>query len=612
MMALRQALTLTLILTLALPALAQETLSYQGHLTDAARLPVTASYPMVFSMYATRQGGNVLWTEAYDSVDVVDGVFTVELGSITPFADDLAQNSSLYLGIAVNNAAEMTPRVKVSSALRARWAAHAQDVRGENIHPNSVSINDTEVINSDGQWVGDTTGLRGPGGPEGPQGIRGPAGPQGDPGVAGPAGVEGPAGQRGPAGIEGPQGPRGPQGLEGPQGPRGTSGNDGAQGPQGPAGQDGEQGPAGQDGEQGPAGQDGAQGPPGADGASLDFNTDTDNDGFPDWIEVSLGSDPLDISSEPIDLNADGVPDALVGPKGPQGIEGPAGPPGERGEAGPAGPAGAIGPEGPPGPVGEMPLTNIFEEDPKTTGDAVNIPRAVGAGVDIPLIVDYNGVITALSVFVDIVHPNVSKLRLTLIAPDARPYVIFDGANGQAAENLVATIPGDRAPVDSLQPIIDDETDAAGRWVSGLSTRTMATSARPARSAVGDSTSRDEQTTRGACRVTSWSMVQWTPRHSAVSSSSCKTDSPSLVPLHSLAVIKRLFDSLHFNAAMVKSTPQRPAMMATSTRAMGATRGASSNVVTDVKTVLKNATMAISLRMTTVPIPVFAPAAVMA
>ena len=44
---------------------------------------------------------------------------------------------------------EMAPRVKVSTVLRAKWAAHAKDVRGEDIHPNSVSINDTEVINSD-------------------------------------------------------------------------------------------------------------------------------------------------------------------------------------------------------------------------------------------------------------------------------------------------------------------------------------------------------------------------------------------------------------------------------------------------------------------------------
>ena len=65
---------------------------------------------------------------------------------------------------------EMTPRVRAGGALKAQWAKvadHARDVRGENIHPATVSIGDTEVINSDGQWVGDPTGL------VGPQGERG-------------------------------------------------------------------------------------------------------------------------------------------------------------------------------------------------------------------------------------------------------------------------------------------------------------------------------------------------------------------------------------------------------------------------------------------------------
>ena len=67
----------------------------------------TPAYPMVFSFYAAREGGYAVWTETYDSIDVVDGVFLVELGSVTPFGDDLARNESLFLGLAVNNAPEM-------------------------------------------------------------------------------------------------------------------------------------------------------------------------------------------------------------------------------------------------------------------------------------------------------------------------------------------------------------------------------------------------------------------------------------------------------------------------------------------------------------------------
>ena len=146
-----------LVLALSLPALAQDTLIYQCSILNAARQPVNASYPIVFSLYVEREGGEYIWSESYDSVDIVDGTCNVDVGSVTPFPSRLGENAELYLGVAVNDAPEMTPRVKVSSALRARWAAHAKDVRGEDIHPNSVSINDSEVINSDGQWVGDPT-----------------------------------------------------------------------------------------------------------------------------------------------------------------------------------------------------------------------------------------------------------------------------------------------------------------------------------------------------------------------------------------------------------------------------------------------------------------------
>ena len=147
------------------------------------RQPVSASYPMVFKLYAEREEGDALWTEDYESVDILDGTFNVELGAVTPFPADIGRNDALYLGITVNQAPEMAPRVKVSSALRARWAAHAKDVRGENIHPATVSIGDTEVINAQGQWVGDPSGLKGEKGDTGDRGEKGDKGDTGDKGA---------------------------------------------------------------------------------------------------------------------------------------------------------------------------------------------------------------------------------------------------------------------------------------------------------------------------------------------------------------------------------------------------------------------------------------------
>ena len=115
-------------------------------------------------------------------------------------------------------------------------------VAGEHIHPASVSIGEQTVINANGQWVGDPTGLLGPQGERGEQGIQGPQGIQGEVGPQGPQGIQGEVGPQGPQGIQGEVGPQGPQGI---QGERGEPGEGGPQGPQGPQGEQGLIGPMG-------------------------------------------------------------------------------------------------------------------------------------------------------------------------------------------------------------------------------------------------------------------------------------------------------------------------------------------------------------------------------
>ena len=59
------------------------TLTYQGSLASAAGNPVTASHPMTFKLYRWVNGGEAVWTELHGGVDVVDGVFSVDLGTAT-------------------------------------------------------------------------------------------------------------------------------------------------------------------------------------------------------------------------------------------------------------------------------------------------------------------------------------------------------------------------------------------------------------------------------------------------------------------------------------------------------------------------------------------------
>lgn len=104
------------------------------------------------------------------------------------------------------------------------------------------------VINGDGQWVGDTSGLVGPQGPQGAEGAQGLQGPQGAEGAQGP---QGPQGAEGTPGLQGSQGAKGAQGLQGPQGEQGAQGLQGEQGAQGPQGAQGLQGIQGIQGEPG-------------------------------------------------------------------------------------------------------------------------------------------------------------------------------------------------------------------------------------------------------------------------------------------------------------------------------------------------------------------------
>jgi hypothetical protein len=91
------------------------------------------------------------------------------------------------MGMTIGDDPDLLPRAPVQSA---PYALLAADVNGD-IHPTTVSIGDTVVINENGEWVGPTTGLEGPAGPQGPAGPAGATGSQGPPGPAGSANING-------------------------------------------------------------------------------------------------------------------------------------------------------------------------------------------------------------------------------------------------------------------------------------------------------------------------------------------------------------------------------------------------------------------------------------
>lgn len=299
------------------------TIPLQGRLVKQVGGNVTGNVTFTFRLYTLPSGGAAVWNEIQTAIPVTGGLFKTELGRVTAFPAGLFDGRTFYLGIQVESDPEMVPRLILTSQAYAKLAENARDVKGSDINPRSVKVNNQTVIDATGRWVGSPAGLQGPTGPIGPVGPAGPAGPTGATGPAGATGPQGPkgdkgdpgaAGPAGPTGATGPGGATGPAGPIGPQGLKGDKGDAGAAGPSGPIGATG---PAGPKGDKGDPGTTGPAGPAGATGAT-----------------------------------------GPVGPIGPQGLKGDKGDPGAtgpEGKAGPTGPTGATGPAGPTGPTGPLP-----------------------------------------------------------------------------------------------------------------------------------------------------------------------------------------------------------------------------------------------------------------
>ncbi len=214
------------------------TLTEQGRLFDAQGASVTARLSLSFSLYESDAGDALVWSET-QSVELDDGYFAVELGSVESLPASVFGGAALYLGMRVDGDEEMRPLQRLTSVPYALVAETAQN-------PNGVFVGSIQVVNAAGEWVGEAglggqgpPGATGPAGAVGPAGDPGPAGASGVVGPAGPAGARGPAGLAGPAGAEGPAGPAGAAGPRGLAGPAGATGPRGLTGPAGPSGAEG-------------------------------------------------------------------------------------------------------------------------------------------------------------------------------------------------------------------------------------------------------------------------------------------------------------------------------------------------------------------------------------
>lgn len=123
------------------------TISYQGRL-DSAGVPIKSPKNLTFAIYAAATGGTALWSEAQANVVFTNGMFSVNLGSVTPFPATLFTSAGeRWLGVTLAGATEMTPRFQFTSSPFAMRALNA-DVIGDNA-VTSAKIADGAVATVD-------------------------------------------------------------------------------------------------------------------------------------------------------------------------------------------------------------------------------------------------------------------------------------------------------------------------------------------------------------------------------------------------------------------------------------------------------------------------------
>lgn len=124
------------------------TLNIQGTLKQNNGQPVDdGAYALTFKLYTAPTGGTALWTETQDSVNLVGGLYSVALGTVTPLTPNF--DVPYWLGVTVGTGVEMQPRLALTAApyalsLLGSAAAHFGDIKSSyqtNDHAGWVLLN---------------------------------------------------------------------------------------------------------------------------------------------------------------------------------------------------------------------------------------------------------------------------------------------------------------------------------------------------------------------------------------------------------------------------------------------------------------------------------------
>ena len=100
-------------------------MNYQGRLTDANGAPLDTTVSLTFNLYQDQGGTTSLWSETQSSVTVINGLFSVLLGSVNPIPTSVFDGSVRYLGMQMGSGPSTSLPMPIVSAAYAMKAGHA-------------------------------------------------------------------------------------------------------------------------------------------------------------------------------------------------------------------------------------------------------------------------------------------------------------------------------------------------------------------------------------------------------------------------------------------------------------------------------------------------------
>lgn len=120
-------------------------IDYQGFLSSAQGEPITGAVAIQFTIWDAQQNGEELWAES-QTVDVLSGYFTAQLGGFTPIPNLLFDGSPRWLQLSIAGDV-LTPRKRVNSVAHALYSINAAQLDGlpaAAYYPRSIADNYTK------------------------------------------------------------------------------------------------------------------------------------------------------------------------------------------------------------------------------------------------------------------------------------------------------------------------------------------------------------------------------------------------------------------------------------------------------------------------------------